>query len=129
MRAAFGDRSAAIYEFLIMAGLVIGSLGLFMAPWLPAAAPWGFGLPFLYVIGHVLIEARRQKAPPPEPEDPRDIGANSYDWLSILWSLSCAIAGAAAFVIAWGARPPPPPEPPPWQPPENAISTDMTVDQ
>ena len=36
-----------------------------------------------------------------------------------------AVAGAAAFVIAWNAEPPPPPEPEAWNPPEEVIEMDL----
>ncbi len=62
MRGFFGDRAQALTEFLIMGGVVVGSLGLFVRPWMPAAAPWGFALPFVFLVGHLLIEWRRQAA-------------------------------------------------------------------
>ncbi len=58
LRAALGDRGQAIVEFLVLGGLAIGSLGLFVREWMPAAAPWGFWLPPIFVIGFLLIEAR-----------------------------------------------------------------------
>lgn len=60
LRAAFGDRSQALVEFLVLGGLAVGSLGLLLGEWMPAAAPWGFALPFVFVAGFFLIEARRQ---------------------------------------------------------------------
>jgi hypothetical protein len=61
-RQAFGDRGQALTEFLVLSGLVIGSLGLLVRDWMPGAAPWGFALPFVFVAGFLLIEARRQMA-------------------------------------------------------------------
>jgi hypothetical protein len=61
-RQAFGDRGQALTEFLVLSGLVIGSAGLFVRDWMPGAAPWGFALPFVFVAGFLLIEARRQTA-------------------------------------------------------------------
>ncbi len=125
LREIFGNRGQAIYEFFVMGGLIVGSLGLFLAPWMPAAAPWGFALPFLYVIGQLLLEWRRQKAIA-RGADAEAI-TPGYDWTIILWSLACALAGAAAFVMAWGARPAPPPAPvdDSWRPPENVIEMDL----
>lgn len=62
LRTAFGDRGQALTDFLVMSGLLVGSVGLFVREWMPGAAPWGFALPFVFVIGFVLIEARRQAA-------------------------------------------------------------------
>src|SRR5690349_12003197 len=61
-RQAFGDRGQSVIEFLVLSGLVMGSLGLLLGDWMPAAAPWGFALPFVFVAGFLLIEARRQAA-------------------------------------------------------------------
>lgn len=125
LRAALGDRGQALVEFLVLGGLAIGSLGLFIAPWMPVAAPWGFALPFVFFAGFVLLELCRQRAIARggEPE----AVASGYDWAVVLWSLACALAGAAAFVIAWGARPEPPPEPVPdyWTPPEDSVKSDI----
>jgi hypothetical protein len=122
LRAALGDRGQAIVEFLVMAGLAIGSLGLFVREWMPAAAPWGFALPFVFVIGFVLIEARRQAAA--SAGDAARV-SQTYDWIVLLWSFGCALAGAAAFMIAFSAEPPAPPEEDIWTPPENAVSVDI----
>lgn len=120
MRLAFGDRGQSLLDFLVLAGLVTGSLGLFVRDWMPAAAPWGFWLPLAFVIGHVLIELRRQAviAAAPEPEKL----TRPYDWTVLLWSFACALAGAAAFVIAMSSEP----EPENWTPPESAVSVDIS---
>lgn len=123
MRAQFGDRGQAIFEFVLLGGLVIGSLGLLLEPWMPAAAPWGFALPFVFVLGYLLIDSRRQRATANAAE-PKTI-APKYDWTVVLWSLACALAGAAAFVIAWTSRPVQP-DHNIWTPPENAVSVEMS---
>lgn len=113
---------------LIMGGVVAGSLGLFIAPWMPGAAPWGFSLPFIYVAGYLLIELRRQRSGAQaraEDADAAERVANGYDWLVVLWGLACALAGAAAFVIAWSARPEPAPEPDFWTPPETSVESEF----
>jgi hypothetical protein len=124
LRAAFGDRGQALVEFLVLAGLATGSLGLLLRDWMPAAAPWGFWLPLVFLAGYFLIEARRQgelrAARPQEKVQPL------YDWAVFLWSFGCALAGAAAFVIAWSAQPPAPPVQEEWSPPENAVSVDIS---
>lgn len=124
LRAALGDRAQAFMEFLVMGGVLVGSLGLFVRPWMPAAAPWGFWLPFVFLAGFLLIDARRQReiaaGRPPERV------AAAFDWAALLWSFGCALAGAAAFVIAWTAQPPAPPEEEIWSPPENAVSVEIS---
>lgn len=175
-RAAFGDRGQALTEFLVLGGLVMGSLGLLAGAWMPAAAPWGFALPFVFVAGFLLIEARRQAALAdfvrrlPERNADMDaqewarqdaelranersavfqeqakakfeseaetrrqyradnaslIIAPKYDWAVLLWGFACALAGAAAFVIAWTAQPVETPVDDGWRPPEGAISSDI----
>jgi hypothetical protein len=123
MRQSFGDRGQALSEFLLMSGLLIGSAGLFLKPWMLAAAPWGLAVPAVFLAGFLLIEARRQKTPAPAPKE--EGGALGYDWIVLIWSLGCATAGAAAFFIALGAEPPPPPEPPAWQPPDEVMEFDL----
>ncbi len=123
LRGALGDRGQAFAEFLVLGGLAIGSLGLFVRPWMPAAAPWGFWLPLVFLIGFLLIEARRQAARAAAPESG---GGPGYDWAALLWSFGCALAGAAAFVIAWSAAPPAPPQEHIWAPPESAVSVDIS---
>lgn len=123
LRASLGDRGQSLSEFVILGGLALGSLGLFMQPWMFEAAPWGPWLPLVFVIGYLLIEARRQAASA-RSDNPDSVSAG-YDWVALLWSFGCALAGAAAFVIAWGAEPEPTPEDV-WTPPENAVSVDIS---
>jgi hypothetical protein len=132
-RSIFGDRGQAIVEFLVMSGLVLGSVGLLLEPHMARVAPWGFALPPIFLIGFVLLEARRQRAAAaPKPDAEADKGAaedaveaadSRSDWTVFLWSFGCALAGGAAFVIAWGARPAPPPEV--WQPPPGTVDSDI----
>jgi hypothetical protein len=124
LRGALGDRGQAIAEFLILSGLVVGSLGLLLGPWMPRAAPWGFALPFVFILGFILIERRRQRAVAAGAE-PATIAAG-YDWTVLLFGFACAAAGAAAFVIAWGEKPAPPP-PDTWVPPETTIDSSVEV--
>lgn len=124
LRAAFGDRGQAIFEFLVLAGLALGSLGLLVRTWMPAAAPWGFSLPFVFLIGYFLIERRRQRAQAAAAES--ESVRRTYDWAALLWSLACALAGAAAFVIAWGAEPQAPPEDEIWTPPESSVPVEIS---
>jgi hypothetical protein len=103
----------------------VGSLGLFVRPWMPGAAPWGFWLPLVFVLGYALIEGRRQAALARPGAEPDKLGAG-YDWIALLWSIGCALAGAAAFVIAWSAAPAAPVDPNAWTPPESAVPVDIS---
>lgn len=124
LRSAFGDRGQALVEFLLLGGLAIGSVGLYVRPWMPAAASWGFWLPFVFVIGFLLIETRRQGELRAGGE--ADRVASLHDWAALLWSFACALGGVAAFVIAWNAQPPAPPAEDVWAPPENAVSVEIS---
>lgn len=125
LRASLGDRGQGLAEFLLLAGLGTGSLGLFVREWMPGAAPWGFAVPVVFSIGYVLIDYRRQAALSRDGAAPEKIGA-SYDWIALLWSFGCALAGAAAFVIAWSAQPPAPLEEDVWTPPEHSVPVDIS---
>lgn len=125
LRASLGDRGQAIVEFLVLGGLMLGSLGLFVRPWMAAAAPWGFALPLVFLIGYFLIDARRQAALAAPEADTAKV-STSYDWFAFLWSFGCALAGAAAFVIALSSEPAPPPEIEGWTPPESSVSVDIS---
>lgn len=126
LRAALGDRGQGLVEFLVLAGLGVGSLGLFVRPWMPAAAPWGFALPLVFLLGYLLIEGRRQAAVS-RGDAERGVAGLSYDWAVLLWSFACALAGAAAFVIAWGAEPPAvAPDSGEWAPPESTVPVDIS---
>jgi hypothetical protein len=124
LRSAFGDRGQALIEFLLLGGLAIGSLGLYVRAWMPAAAPWGLGVPLVFALGFLLIEARRQSEI--RAGQGAEQVASMYDWAALLWSFACALAGIAAFVVAWNAQPPAPPVEDIWSPPENAVSVEIS---
>lgn len=124
LRAALGDRGQALVEFFVLGGLALGSLGLFVRAWMPEAAPWGFAVPAVFLVGFFLIEARRQAAIGAGGD--ADAVNGSYDWIVLLWSSGCALLGIAAFVIALGSEPAPPPEEDIWTPPESSISVDIS---
>lgn len=124
LRAAFGDRGQGAFEFLILGGLMIGSVGLIVREWMPAAAPWGFAVPFVFLIGYLLIDGRRQAAL--ARGDDAEKVSQSYDWLALWWSLGCALLGVAAFVIAYTAAPEPPPPEDVWAPPESTVPVDIS---
>lgn len=124
LRGSLGDRGHSLVDFLIMGGILVGSLGLFVRPaYMPAAAPWGFALPFLFVAGYLLIDTRRQ-ASLAKGADAAKVASN-YDWIVLLWSFGCALVGLAAFVIAWTSEPEQPVDPLDWTPPENALEVDI----
>jgi len=124
LRAALGDRGQALVEFLVLGGIALGSAGLFVREWMVAAAPWGFAIPAVFVIGFLLIEARRQASLARGAEGERV--SPSYDWIVLLWSFGCALAGAAAFVIALTSEPPALPGEEIWTPPESSVPVDIS---
>lgn len=142
MRAALGDRGQGMIEFLVFGGVLVGALGLLIGDWMPSAAPWGFAVPIVFILGYLLIDARRQRSfviaeaefgdgAWVKDEDGRtamDRVAGGYDWLTLGWSLLCALMGAAAFVIAWSAKPPEIDKTvfDKWTPPESAVSVDIS---
>ncbi|MEQ1818674.1 MAG: hypothetical protein ABL871_08690 [Terricaulis sp.] len=123
LRKSLGDRGQTLASFAVLAGLVLGSAGLYLRPWMIGVAAWGLVVPVVFVIGYVLIEWRRQAALA-SGAAPEAI-ATSYDWTARLFSLACALAGAAAFVIAFSSEPPAP-QIEEWAPPENAVSVDIS---
>jgi hypothetical protein len=122
LRLSLGDRGQALASFAILAGLALGSLGLFLRPWMADVAPWGFAIPLVFVIGYLLIDWRRQSALA-QGGDAETL-AIFYDWTARLFSLACALAGAAAFVIALTSEPIQQIEE--WTPPESAVSVDIS---
>lgn len=123
LRKSLGDRGQALASFAILAGLVLGSLGLFLRPWMIDVAPWGFAVPVVFAIGYLLIEWRRQ-ADAARGGDAEALAAK-YDWTARLFSFACALAGGAAFVIALTSEPPPP-QIEEWSPPESAVSVEIS---
>ncbi|MBX3428418.1 MAG: hypothetical protein KF779_02425 [Hyphomonadaceae bacterium] len=123
LRKSLGDRGQALASFAILAGLMLGSLGLYLKPWMIGVAPWGFAVPAVFVIGYLLIEWRRQ-ADQARAGD-REALIARYDWTARFFSLACALAGAAAFVIAFSSEPPAP-QIEEWTPPESAVSVDIS---
>ncbi len=124
--STIGPLAQGIFDLALLGGVVIGSLGLLIYPWMPLAAPWGFALPIVYVAGHLLLDRRRQASLA------RGEGAEAVkergDLFAVLFSLACAGLGAVTFVYALSQKPPPPPPPPAeeWTPPEQVIELDIT---
>lgn len=132
MRESLGDWGEGLSGFVLLGGLVVGSLGLFARPWMLGIAPWGMAMPFVWGAGYALIDWRRQAAIARVTivDTDHEVGnvdavreqiSRTYDWIALLWGLACAIAGIAAFVMSW--TPPPAPE---WQPPAGAVSVDIS---
>jgi hypothetical protein len=123
LRKSLGDRGQAFASFAILAGLMLGSLGLYLRPWMIGIASWGFFVPLVFVIGYLLIDWRRQAALAQGADAEKT--ATTYDMTARLFSFACALAGAAAFVIAWTSEPPAP-QIEEWTPPEDAVSVDIS---
>ncbi len=129
MREALGDWGEGLSGFVLLGGMVVGSLGLFARPWMLGIAPWGLAMPFVWAAGYGLIDWRRQAALARAQTSVHEVGnldaaneqiSRTYDWLALLWGLACAIAGVAAFMMSWTE-----PEPPPWEPPAGTVSVDI----
>jgi hypothetical protein len=123
LRVSLGDRAQALASFAILAGLMLGSIGLYVRPWMAAATPWGFAVPFIFVIGYLAIDWRRQATLASGADAAKT--AITYDWVARLFAFACALAGAAAFIIALSSEPSPP-QIEEWAPPENAVSVDIS---
>lgn len=121
LREMLGDRGQGFAEFLVLGGVLAGSIGMVLGPWMPAAAPWGIAVPFVFLAGYLAIEARRQ-ARLRSGGDAEKL-AGGYDWTVFLWSFGCALAGAAAFVIALSAKPAPSNEE--WRPPASSVEVEI----
>lgn len=123
LRKSLGDRGQALASFTILAGLMLGSLGLYLRPWMIGVASWGFIVPLVFVIGYLLIDWRRQATLARGAD--ADKTAVTYDMVARLFSFACALAGAAAFVIAFTSEPPAP-QIEEWTPPEGTVSVDIS---
>jgi hypothetical protein len=123
LRKSLGDRGQALASFTILAGLILGSAGLYLRPWMIGVASWGFFVPVVFVLGYLLIEWRRQATLAAGADAEKT--ATTYDWISRLFALACALAGAAAFVIAFTSEPPAP-QIEEWTPPDSAVSVDIS---
>lgn len=123
LRKSLGDRGQALASFAILAGLMLGSLGLYLRPWMIDVAAWGFAVPVVFVAGYLLLDWRRQTALARGAEAEKT--AASYDMAARLFAFACALAGAAAFVIAFTSEPAPP-QIEEWTPPDNTVSVDIS---
>ncbi|MGD9967924.1 MAG: hypothetical protein AB7T59_15490 [Hyphomonadaceae bacterium] len=123
LRLSIGDRGQALASFAVLAGLMLGSIGLFIRPWMAAVAPWGFAVPAVFVVGYLLIDWRRQAALGRGGDAEKTAAA--YDGAARLFSFACALAGAAAFVIALTSEPAAP-QIDDWTPPESAVPVDIS---
>ena len=123
LRKSLGDRGQAFASFAILAGLMLGSLGLYLRPWMIGVASWGFAVPLVFVIGYLLIDWRRQTALARGGDAEKT--AATYDMAARLFAFACALAGAAAFVIAFTSEPPAP-QIEEWTPPDGAVSVDIS---
>jgi hypothetical protein len=123
LRKSVGDRGQALASFAILAGLILGSLGLYLRPWMIGVAAWGFAVPVVFVLGYLLIDWRRQAALASGADAVKT--ASTYDLTARFFSFACALAGAAAFVIAFTSEPAPP-HIEEWAPPDSAVSVDIS---
>jgi hypothetical protein len=147
MRAVFGDRGQALMEFLVLGGLLLGSLGLFVRDGMIDKAPWGFAVPLVFLIGFLVIDARRQarqaqqteqteqteqtqqaqqtQETPNSAETEQAKTSGRHDWIVVLWSFGCALLGVGAFMLAWTSQTRAPAQQE-WQPPREAVDVDIS---
>ena len=131
LRAAAGERGQSLIEMAILGGLVLGSFGLFILPWMARAAPWGLAVPVIFMLGYGALDWRRQQALTTATPEAAPRVMRRHDIAALLFSLACAGAGAAAFVTGFNAPPrtaPPPPVEEVWQPPPDALELEIAPD-
>ncbi|MGE3143437.1 MAG: hypothetical protein AB7L65_08960 [Hyphomonadaceae bacterium] len=122
LRQALGDRGQSLFEFALLTGLVIGAGSFYLRDWLAAYAPLTLLLPFAFVLGYGLIEARRQsefKAGAAE-ESVR----KRYDLAALAWAILCGGLGLGLLCYAMTAKPPPAPATG-WEPPRGTVATEL----
>jgi hypothetical protein len=123
LRRAIGERSASLFEFAVLSGLVLGILGPLLFPWGPFPAWWGVLPLVFFVIGLVALDARRR----------RDLSAGAdeekarkrHDRFALAVALAAPLLGAVAFTAAALS-----PEPtiqlgPEYDTPEDAVYLDL----
>ncbi len=125
LRESFGERGQSVFELALLSALILGTVGLLLHPWMAGAAPWGFALPVLLPLGYVALDARRQRALGAGQDE--DAVRKTHDRLTLVFVSLIIVAGIGAFAYGLASEPPAPPQPDPgWQPPEDAVSVDMS---
>ncbi|MBI1185830.1 MAG: hypothetical protein GC206_00560 [Alphaproteobacteria bacterium] len=125
LRKALGDRGQGLFELFVLGGLLLGSAGLFYQPWMLPAAAWGFAAPALFVALYLALDARRQRALAGASDPDKDKVRKRSDLATLAMTLGCVFLGYAAFAVGVMADPRPRPEAPGWQPPSDAIDTEI----
>jgi len=123
LRKALGDRGQGLFELFVIGGLLLGSAGLFLYPWMIGAAAWGFAIPPLFLGLYLVLDARRQKALA-AAADP-DAVRKRADLAALGATLACVLAGYGAFALGIMSDPRPRPEAPGWQPPPDAVDVQL----
>jgi hypothetical protein len=126
--STIGPKMQGIFDVMIIGAVTLGSAGLFAQPWMLAAAPYGLALPVVFLVGHVLLDTRRQKTPINHlHKDEQEEARNRTDLYAVGWGVACAALGALIFFYAWGQEPPPPPAPAAeqWEPPPNVLESEI----
>lgn len=120
---ALGDRGKGLFELFVLGGLILGSAGLFLYPWMFSAAWWGLAAPVLFLALYVFIDVRRQRAVAAGGEE--KTVRKRHQYLTLWATLGCVALGYCAFTIGLLSDPRPAPEPAGWQPPRDAIPTEI----
>jgi hypothetical protein len=125
LRELMGDRGQSLFEFALLSAFVLGSAGLFVRAWGPGLTPWGFALPFVFLLGYAGLDWRRQGdlARGADEEATR----KRYNLAALALALITAGLAVFAFVLVLSHTPPPPPvsEEEVWEPPSDTVNFDL----
>lgn len=125
LRELMGDRGQSLFEFALLSAFTLGSVGLLVRAWGATTAPWGFALPFVFLLGYVAIDWRRQAALARGADE--EATRKRYNLAALGWTLLTAGLAIFAFVLVLSVTPPPPPvsEEEVWQPPPDTVNFDL----
>jgi len=121
LRKAIGDGRASLFEFVLLAGLVIGVAAPSFAPAAFLGRSFGPLLPVLAVLGYLAIDAGRQRALAADAEEASVSAASDR---RALWFLA-VVAAAGYATFAWALLTPEPFELVPEELPSGALDVNI----
>jgi hypothetical protein len=98
LRRAVGDGRASPFEFLLLAGSLLGVVAVMFTPRGFWDVPWGPMLPLLLVLGYAALDSRRQRAL--TQGAPEAAVRRRFDRLTLALFGGVAIAGLCTLVYA-----------------------------
>ena len=125
LRESLGDRGQALASFCVLGGLGSRLARAFLRAWMPAAAPWGFAVPFVFVIGYLLIDWRRQAALA-RGGDAAKACARPTIGSRLLLVVRVRARGRCRVRDRLERRTAAPPQDEEWTPPESSVSVDIS---